>query len=59
MHVLTVMIFRGQLETGCTFVIDKRGDLDNLKYGELERSTVPEYHRSGGKYTNLMISGSS
>ncbi|KAI7885758.1 DUF1740-domain-containing protein [Lichtheimia hyalospora FSU 10163] len=38
----------GQLETGCTFVIDKRGDMDNLKYGELERSTVPEYHRSGG-----------
>lgn len=30
-------------------MIDKRGDMDNIKYGEIERSRVPEYHRSGGK----------
>lgn len=35
-------------------MIDKRGDMDNIKYGELERSTVPEYHRSGGKCNHQM-----
>lgn len=39
---------RGTLSTGITFVIDKRGDTDNLKYGGNHVYSVPEYKRSGG-----------
>ncbi|KAG0177112.1 hypothetical protein DFQ28_006393 [Apophysomyces sp. BC1034] len=39
---------RGRLETGCLFVIDKRGDSDNLHYGKNHAYNIPSYHRSGG-----------
>lgn len=38
----------GTLSTGITFVMDKRGDADNLKYGQNHSYNVPVYKRSGG-----------
>jgi hypothetical protein len=37
----------GTLSTGITFVMDRRGDPDNLKFGK-SSSSIPQYKRSGG-----------
>ncbi|KAI9313832.1 NRDE-2, necessary for RNA interference-domain-containing protein [Dichotomocladium elegans] len=40
--------YSGQLDTGLTFVIDKRGDPDNLTFGENHSYKAPSFQRSGG-----------
>lgn len=38
----------GTLSTGITFVIDKRGDSDNITYGSNHVYTIPKFKRKGG-----------
>ncbi|KAI9489261.1 NRDE-2, necessary for RNA interference-domain-containing protein [Zychaea mexicana] len=40
----------GELKTGIRYIVDKRGDKDNLTYGGLHSYDVPSYHREGGGY---------
>ncbi|KAG2202419.1 hypothetical protein INT47_008890 [Mucor saturninus] len=42
------IVHTGTLSTGVTFVMDRRGDKDNLKYGGNHSYDVPIYKRSGG-----------
>jgi hypothetical protein len=38
----------GTLSTGITFVIDKRGDADNMVYGSNHAYSIPTFKRKGG-----------
>ncbi|KAL9542170.1 hypothetical protein MBANPS3_008745 [Mucor bainieri] len=42
------MVHTGTLSTGMTFVMDRRGDADNLRYGGNHIYAIPEYKRRGG-----------
>ncbi|KAF1799857.1 NRDE-2, necessary for RNA interference-domain-containing protein [Mucor lusitanicus] len=42
------IVHTGTLNTGLTFVMDKRGDADNLRYGGNHIYSIPEYKRRGG-----------
>ncbi|KAG2234395.1 hypothetical protein INT48_003622 [Thamnidium elegans] len=42
------IVHTGTLSTGISFVMDRRGDSSNAKYGGNHSYTVPEYKRVGG-----------
>ncbi|KAK4511241.1 uncharacterized protein ATC70_012455 [Mucor velutinosus] len=42
------IVHTGTLNTGMTFVMDRRGDADNLRYGGNHIYSIPEYKRRGG-----------
>ncbi|CAO0790696.1 unnamed protein product [Mucor circinelloides] len=42
------IVHTGTLNTGITFVMDRKGDADNLRYGGNHIYSIPEYRRRGG-----------
>ncbi|CEP11433.1 hypothetical protein [Parasitella parasitica] len=42
------IVHSGTLATGISFVMDGRGDADNLRYGGSHVYTIPDYKRRGG-----------
>lgn len=50
LHTLYTHCFcRGELKTGFTFIIDKRGDPELSFYGGTHSYSVPAFRRSGRK----------
>lgn len=43
----------GELKTGFTFIVDKRGDPDLVTYGTTHTYGIPSFRRSGSRLQTL------